>query len=96
MLFLIMPIEELRGLFIKGDVLDRDFGELKIDRELTQNFSLRYGSSPLPVRMAMGLFYTPEEWEKRREEILSKKLPGFPETRLEKISYSIKRFLEFY
>jgi len=69
-------ISDLSGKFVDGNVIDRDFGDMKIDRNTVDNYSLRTGMSPLPVRLAMGLFYTTEEWEERREELLRMPLPG--------------------
>jgi len=85
--------ESLHGKFL-GDVIDRDYGPFKIDREMTERFSMRSGTSPLPVRLALGRFYTAEEWEHKREELLSKPMPGT--SNLEIIKYSVKRFFGRY
>jgi hypothetical protein len=89
-------IESLCGKFVEGDVKDMDFPEMKIDRNQINRYLLRTGISSLPVRLAMGLFYTQDEWEQKRKEILSKPLPSLPETAWEKFCYSIKRFLKGY
>lgn len=71
---LIKKIGNLTGLSL-NEIIDRDFGELKITKdnkdEIIKN-AQRYGGS---VRMQMGLFYTNEEYEKYREKVLSKLLP---------------------
>jgi hypothetical protein len=54
-------IEDLRNKFVDGNVIDRDFGDMKLDRDTIDNYLLRMGMSPLPVRLSTGLFYTPEE-----------------------------------
>ncbi len=90
-------ISELCGKFIPGvDVFNADYGLVIIDRKQITKYSLRTGNSSLPWRLATGRFYTPEEWQQRRREILAKKLPGLPETIPEKFVYSIKRFLGQY
>jgi hypothetical protein len=65
-------IDSLQGLFIQGNVRDMDFPEPKIDRGLTQKFSLCHRTN---VRFSLGLFYTREEWEKRRKKLLKIKMP---------------------
>ena len=65
-------ISNLMGLFVKGDILDRDFKNKDFDRELTLNYSFRNRGS---VRLSKGLFYTKEECVKRRKELIKKTLP---------------------
>ncbi len=60
------------GLIKDRDIWDADFGEPKVDRKLTEKFALKHRGS---VRVSMGLFYTKEEWEDRKKEVLSKPLP---------------------
>ena len=68
-----MDIDSLKGLFLEQEnVLDVEPKEPKLDRELTLRFSPRNRGS---VRLSLGLFYTKEEWEQRRKELLSKPLP---------------------
>ena len=63
------------GYLTEENALDRDFSKPKIDeeaREIAKERASRYRSS---VRIANGLFYTDEEREKTREELLKVKLP---------------------
>ena len=55
----------------------QDFPELHITEE-TRKQVLEHPElhSGLSVRTRMGKFYTDEEWEQRREEVLSTPLPG--------------------
>ena len=66
-------IESLKGLFIKQkNILDIEPEEPKLDKQLAIRFSTRNRGS---VRLSQGLFYTREEWDRRRKELLSKPLP---------------------
>lgn len=57
----------------KTDIIwDKDFGEIVIDREKTKKFSYRYRGS---IRMALGLFFSNDEYDHWREKVLSTKLP---------------------
>ncbi len=56
----------------KVDVWDIDFGDVVVDREKTKKFSYRYRGS---VRMALGLFFSNDEYNHWRERVLSVKLP---------------------
>jgi len=59
----------------KEEVWDTHFSDLRIDenaRELTKRLANRFRGG---VRISMGKFYTDEEWERRREKILSTPLP---------------------
>jgi len=67
-----MEIDVLKGLFLEEDVLDVEPEEPKLDRALTFRFSPRSRGS---VRLSLGLFYTKEEWGKKRKELLSKPFP---------------------
>ncbi len=58
------------------DVISKSFPRFKITKKLRDNIK----SHPLSyqncdVRIRLGLFYTEKEWEKKRDKILSKKLP---------------------
>lgn len=55
-----------------ADVWDRDFGDIIVDKEKTMRFSYRYRGS---MRMAMGLFFSNDEYDCWRDAVLSKKLP---------------------
>lgn len=68
-----MGIESLKGLFLdEENVLDMELKEPKLDRLLSRRFSTRNRGS---VRMSLGLFYTKEEWEQRRKELVARPLP---------------------
>ncbi len=61
------------GQLIKNkDIWDEEFGELIIDRELTQRLSKRNRGG---VRISGGLYYTEKEYEERRKKVLEKTLP---------------------
>lgn len=61
------------GLLIKDkNIWKQDYRDLDIGRELTEKFSLKHRGG---VRIASGLFYTREECETKRREVLSKPLP---------------------
>lgn len=61
----------------KGNILFQDFPRLRITEETRQQI-LRYPQlhSGLSVRARMGRIYTDEEYEQRRERVLSTPLPG--------------------
>ena len=61
--------KELCGM---DDVWDVDFREPRYDRDVTLKYDFKHRGS---VRIAMGLFYTPEEWEKFRTKVLETPLP---------------------
>jgi len=68
-----MSIDSLKGLFLdRQDILDIEPGEPNFDRELALQFSPRNRGS---VRLSLGLFYTREEWQQRRKELMEKPLP---------------------
>ncbi|ODS36388.1 hypothetical protein BEH94_12070 [Candidatus Altiarchaeales archaeon WOR_SM1_SCG] len=57
------------------EVWDTDFSDLKIDehaRELTKCLANRFRGG---VRISTGRFYTEEEWENKRNKVLSTPLP---------------------
>lgn len=61
----------------KKDVLFKDYPNLKVTEE-TKKYVLEHPElySGLGVRERMGKFYTDEEWDERREEVLNTPLPG--------------------
>lgn len=61
--------EQFKG---KEDIWDTDFKEPRIERNLTLKFATKHRGS---VRLAMGLFYTDEEWERIRKKVLGTPLP---------------------
>lgn len=61
--------EQFKG---KKNIWDADFKEPRIDRELTLAFAAKHRGS---IRLAMGLFYTDEEWERIRKKVLGTPLP---------------------
>lgn len=62
--------EQFKGK--KEDIWDTDFKEPRFDRDLTLAFATKHRGS---VRLAMGLFYTNEEWEAIRKKVLGASLP---------------------
>jgi hypothetical protein len=68
-----MNIEKLYGCFLQQDVTDKDLGEAKLDKELTEKFAGKHRGA---VRIATGRFYTREEWAERRKQLLKVRLPG--------------------
>ena len=61
------------GQFVKDrDIVDADFGPLKIDREKVKKFSFSHRGS---VRFSVGKYYTNEEFEERKKRVLSEPLP---------------------
>jgi hypothetical protein len=58
-------------------LLDMDYPPVRITEKSRQECmrEAMQGSYRMPVRMAMGKFYTDEEWQRRRAEILAKPLP---------------------
>lgn len=68
-----MTIDSLKGLFLsEKNVLDMELKEPKLSKALTRKFASRNRGS---VRLSLGLFYTKEEWERRREKLAAKRLP---------------------
>lgn len=61
------------GLFVKDmDIVEADFGPMRIDREQVKKFSLRHRGS---VRLSSGKYYTEEEFEDRKKKIFKEPLP---------------------
>lgn len=61
------------GLFVKDrDIVEADFGSMRIDREQVRKFSLRHRGS---VRLSSGKYYTEEEFEDRKKKIFKEPLP---------------------
>lgn len=58
-------------------VLDMDYPPVRITEEARRQCmeDAMQGRYHMPVRVAMGRFYTDEEWQRRRAEILAKPLP---------------------
>lgn len=68
-----MDLELLKERFLgKKDIWDIGFRDAEFDRELTVAFGSKHRGS---VRLAMGLFYTNEEWEEIRRRVLQTPLP---------------------
>ena len=61
------------GMFVKNkDIVDSDFGPLNIDREKVNRFASKHRGS---VRLASGRYYTCQDFEERKSEVLKKHLP---------------------
>ncbi|MCD4815157.1 MAG: hypothetical protein K8R06_02010 [Methanosarcinales archaeon] len=61
------------GLFVKDrDIVEADFGPMRIDREQVRKFSLRHRGS---VRLSSGKYYTEGEFEDRKKKIFKEPLP---------------------
>lgn len=54
------------------DIVEADFGPMRIDREQVRKFSLRHRGS---VRLSNGKYYTEEEFEDRKKKIFKEPLP---------------------
>lgn len=60
-------------MFVKDrDILDADFGPLKIDKKKVNKFKWAHRGS---VRLSSGKYYTADEFEKRRKAISKESLP---------------------
>lgn len=58
------------------DIISRPFPSFTITDKLRDNIkSYPLRQQNCDVRIRLGLFYTEEEWEKKRNKILNKKLP---------------------
>jgi len=66
-----LPKSRLTGKTFE-EIMDMDYGHLKIDREMQQRYAHRYSTG---FRIDTGRFYTPKEYEKHRKEVLSRPLP---------------------
>ena len=61
------------GFFVKDrDIVEADFGPMRIDREQVKKFSLRHRGS---VRLSSGKYYTEEEFEDKKKKIFKEPLP---------------------
>ena len=61
------------GLFVKDrDIVESDFGPLRMDKEKINKFSLGHRGS---VRLSSGKYYTDEDFEKRKKEVFGVPLP---------------------
>ena len=61
------------GLFVKDrDIVESDFGPLRMDKEKINKFSFGHRSS---VRLSSGKYYTDEDFEKRKKEVFGVPLP---------------------
>ncbi|MBI4287142.1 MAG: hypothetical protein HY671_01800 [Chloroflexi bacterium] len=68
-----MALDSLKGLFLgRQDIINVELGEPKLDKALTKRFSARNRGS---VRLSLGRYYTRQEWEQRRAELVAKQLP---------------------
>jgi hypothetical protein len=68
-----MFLNSLKGLFLgRDDVLDMNPAKPKFSRSLALKFAFRNRGS---VRLSHGLFYTEEEWKKRRKTLQERPLP---------------------
>ena len=66
----------MRNKNMRRDIISRPFPRLEITEYLRDDIKAhpwRYQNCD--VRICLGLFYTEKEWEKKRNKILSKKLP---------------------
>lgn len=67
-------IPALKKIYEGRDVQEMDFrNDVEIDRESTMRYSARLGCTD--VRIALGLFKTPKEYEQWRKKVLATKLP---------------------
>lgn len=57
------------------EVIDVDFPEIGPITEKTREITLKYNGSCDSVRIATGRFYTNEEFEAYKKEVLSRPLP---------------------
>ena len=61
------------GTFVKDrNIVEADFGPMRIDREQVKIFSLRHMGS---VRLSSGKYYTEEEFEVRKKNVFKEPLP---------------------
>ena len=68
-----MELALLKKKFLgNDDIWDIDFQEPKFDRDLTVSFGSKHRGS---IRLSMGLFYTDEEWNEIRQDVLKTPLP---------------------
>jgi hypothetical protein len=57
------------------DIIDMDFPPIYVTEEARQQCVINIGGCRVPVRMAMGKFYTGKEFEEYRAAVLAKPLP---------------------
>jgi len=72
---ILMEFRKKCGNLVDGNVIDRDYADLKIDEDLRQEairFSGRFRSS---IRIANGLFYTDQERKEELENLRAVMLP---------------------
>lgn len=67
-----MSGEKRLGFIKDKDIWDTDFGEPKVDRDLTKKFAHNHRGS---VRISSGRFYTREEFKTKKEKVLKTPLP---------------------
>lgn len=61
------------GSFIEGiNIIEADLGPMKINRSQVNRFSRRPSGS---VRLSCGLYYSGEEFQERKQKVLSASLP---------------------
>jgi hypothetical protein len=63
------------GQLVEGDIWDKEYSEPKIsdlDRKAFKESANRY---PGPIRITKGLFYTSDEYERKREALLTIRIP---------------------
>ena len=63
------------GRLIEGDIWAKEYSEPKIsdvDRKATKESANRY---PGPIRITKGLFYTSDEYERKKEDLLNIQIP---------------------
>ncbi len=67
-----MGIEILKGKFIKEDVTNKEPNNPNFSKSLNAKYA---GSIRGSVRLSSGRYYTNDEWEKRRKELIDLSLP---------------------
>ncbi|MCX9015113.1 MAG: hypothetical protein OIN89_10065 [Candidatus Methanoperedens sp.] len=61
------------GIFVKDrDIVEADFGPMRINRTQVQKFSIRHRGS---VRLSSGRYYTEDEFEDRKKKNFKEPLP---------------------
>jgi hypothetical protein len=67
-----MGIEILKGKFNKEAVTDKEPNTPNFSKSLNAKYTGKIRGS---VRLSSGKYYTNEEWEKRRKELVKQSLP---------------------